>query len=320
MQVPSISLANGDQLPALGLGTYRAAPGEVGAAVLSAIQLGYRHFDCAAIYGNEKEIGEAFREAFASGLVTREEIWVTSKLWNDSHAREQVLPALQQTLADLQLDYLDLYLIHWPIALRHGTEFPESGDDFLPASAVPLTATWQAMEDCFENGLTRHIGVSNFSAARLENLIAVARHRPEVNQVECHPLLNQWELLEICQKHHVVLTAYAPLRSARPKEGNEAQRLATHPVLQGIAEAHEASPQQVALAWALIRGTVAIPKSTHSDRQKDNLAAAAVRLTGEEMDAIDQLDCGYRHIDGSFWTENGSPYTLAWLWQEGDLG
>ena len=206
-------------MPAIGLGTWRSEKGEVGAAVLSAIKVGYRHFDCSPIYGNEKEIGEAFSMAFREGLVKRQELWITSKLWNDNHAKEHVLPALRQTLADLQLDYLDLYLIHWPVAFRHGVVMPKEENNFLKPEEAPLDKTWKGMEAALAEGLARHIGVSNFSSARLEKLLEVAEHAPEVNQVECHPFLAQKELLEVCKRHGVVLTGYCPLGSGKEKGG-----------------------------------------------------------------------------------------------------
>ena len=219
MTTPKLKMKGGSTMPAIGLGTWRSEKGEVGAAVLSAIKVGYRHFDCSPIYGNEKEIGEAFSMAFREGLVKRQELWITSKLWNDNHAKEHVLPALRQTLADLQLDYLDLYLIHWPVAFRHGVVMPKEENNFLKPEEAPLDKTWKGMEAALAEGLARHIGVSNFSSARLEKLLEVAEHAPEVNQVECHPFLAQKELLEVCKRHGVVLTGYCPLGSGREKGG-----------------------------------------------------------------------------------------------------
>lgn len=300
-------------MPVLGLGTWKSQPGEVGAAIISAIKVGYRHFDCSPIYGNEKEIGEAFSKAFREGLVKREDVWITSKLWNNSHQKECVFPALRQTLADLQLDYLDLYLIHWPIALKQGVVMPENGDGFLKPAEAPLTATWEAMEKCQDDGLTKHIGVSNFSPARLELLISKTGRIPEVNQVECHPFLVQKDLLETCKKHGVVLTGYCPLGSGKAKD-EEVPDLFGNETLEEIAERHEASPAQIALAWAVCRGTVPIPKSTNSERQKENLEALNIRLSEEELFQIDSLDRGFRYIDGTVWTGEGSPYGIEWLW------
>jgi len=318
MQTPSFTLKNGGEIPAIGLGTWQAKPGEVGEAVSSAIEVGYRHFDCAPIYGNEKEIGEAFAKAFREGLVKREELWITSKLWNDNHAEEHVLPGLRQTLADLQLEYLDLYLIHWPVALRHGVVMPKEGNNFLKPEEAPLDATWKGMEAARAEGLARHIGVSNFSPARLEKLASEAEHPPEVNQVECHPFLIQKELLDTCNRHGVILTGYCPLGSGKEK-GGDVPDLFGNDTIKEIAAAHGCSPAQVALAWAVCRGTSVIPKSTNEARQRENLAAAETRLSETEISGIDALDQGYRYIDGTVWTGDGSPYSLDWLWEGGAL-
>jgi alcohol dehydrogenase (NADP+) len=165
---------NGDTMPALGLGTWQAPRGEVGQAVREAIRIGYRHIDCAAIYGNEKEIGEALQAAFKAGEVQREELWITSKLWNTRHGQANVRPALEKTLADLQLDYLDLYLIHWPVAMKHVV--PHIPNQFIPLEEQPIADTWLGMEAVLDAGLTRHIGVSNFSVKKLKKLLETARH------------------------------------------------------------------------------------------------------------------------------------------------
>ncbi|MCK5470122.1 MAG: aldo/keto reductase, partial [Cyclobacteriaceae bacterium] len=204
---------NNDEMPALGLGTWKSDPGEVYNAVREAIKIGYRHIDCAAIYGNEAEIGQAFSDAFKKGDVSREELWVTSKLWNNAHLKDDVRPGLEKTLKDLQLDYLDLYLMHWPVALKPDIGFPKSGADFLSLEEIPISVTWAALEDCSKAGLSKHIGVSNFSVKKLKALLKACEIRPEVNQIEMQPFFQQNSMLEFCNNENIVLTAYSPLGS-----------------------------------------------------------------------------------------------------------
>jgi len=315
----TISFANGDEMPILGLGTWKSAPGDAYRAVKTALQAGYRHIDCALIYGNEPEVGNALQEAFRDGVVSRDEVWITSKLWNDAHAREDVRPALEQTLADLQLEAVDLYLMHWPVALKPGTTMPEGPDDFVSLDDVPLSETWAALEDVKAAGLARHIGVSNFSASTLQALMDAGDVTPEMNQVELHPYLQQPDLLAFAREAGIPLTAYSPLGSNdRPDEMKAADEpvLLEDPTIHDIAERHGASPAQVLISWAIHRGTAVIPKSTTPAHIKDNLAAADVELTDEDMEAIAALDRDRRYLPGDLWTAEGTPYTKADLWQE----
>ena len=310
---PQLRLASGASLSALGLGTWKAAPGQVGTAVGAAVRLGYRHIDCASIYGNEAEIGAALAGSLAEGLVRRDELWITSKLWNDCHAPEQVRPALERTLADLQLDHLDLYLIHWPVVHRHGVLMPSVAVDQVALEQLPLPSTWAAMEALVDAGLVRHIGVSNCSARKLAALLPQCRIQPVMNQVERHPWLQQNELLAFCQRQGIALTAYSPLGS--PAAGGPAPLL-SDPVIGAIAAAHGASPAQVLIAWGIATGTAVIPKSVHPERLQTNLAAAQLRLTPAELDQIANLDRHHRFVDGSFWELPGGPYSRTNLWDE----
>ncbi len=315
----SYSFSNGDKMPAIGLGTWKSAPGEVYNAVTWAIEVGYRHIDCAAIYQNEKEVGNALKDAFDKGLVKREEIFVTSKLWNNSHRQDKVENGLDQTLSDLQLDYLDLYLIHWPISLQEEVMFPEKGDDFLTYDEVPLADTWKGMEAVKKRGKAKHIGVSNFNQKKLREILSNASELPEMNQIELHPYLPQLKLVDFCKSNGIGVTAYSPLGSSdRPK----ARRRDDDPVLledetiKGLAEKHQCSPAQVLIAYAVHRDLVVIPKSANKDRIKQNLDAASVKLSPEDMESIHQIEHRFRFIDGTFFTEvPGSPYKATDLWE-----
>lgn len=312
-----LALANGDQLPALGLGTWKAEPGQVGQAVQAAIRLGYRHIDCAKIYGNEAEIGAALAEMFARGEVRRDELWITSKLWNDAHQPSHVLPTLQQTLSHLQLEYLDLYLIHWPVAFRHGVLYPEQTSDTVPLSAVPLVDTWRAMQDVHRQGLTRHIGVANFTRRKLQLLMDQGGQAPEVNQLELHPYLQQWPMLEFCQQHHILLTGYAPLGSAgRPEHLKPADEpiLLQDPTILPIAARHGVTPAQVLIQWGIARGVSVIPKSVRPERLAENFAAARVQLTADDLHQIKGLERHRRYFTGQFWTFPEHNYTPETLW------
>ena len=308
----ALKFKNNDEMPILGLGTFRSEPNEVYKAVLSAIKIGYRHIDCAAAYGNEKEVGNAIAEAIKQGLVKRKDLWVTSKLWNASHGEENVIPALNQTLKDLQLAHLDLYLIHWPVALKKGTEMPENASDFIPLSEVPLSSTWKGMEAALEQGLTKHIGVSNFNENHINDVMATAVHKPEMNQVEMHPFLQQEELKSFCKHNDILLTAYAPLGSL--VDENTTLRLLENDTIKNIANARNMSPAQVALAYTIQRGIAVIPKSTNEARLLQNLETLNHTLTEEDMVFLKDLDKVHRFIDGKFWEVENGPYTADSIW------
>ncbi len=318
LHMKQIIFHNGDKMPVLGLGTWKSAPGEVYKAVREAISLGYRHFDCAFIYGNEGEIGTAFSDAFKSGEVTREELWVTSKLWNNRHRHEQVVPALENTLNSLQLSYLDLYLIHWPVCLQVKSDFPPKGTDFIPLSEIPLATTWQGMEEAVKKRLTRHIGVANFNITNLKTISDGAAIKPEVNQVEMHPYLQQQALLDYCRQNGIHITAYSPLgspdRPSRLKDGGEDMPILEDCVVNDIARLHGCSPAQILLSWAIMRGTSVIPKSVNPVRLRQNIEAAELELTSEDMKRLAALDKGHRYINGNLWLQHGSPYTHDFLW------
>jgi len=315
----TVSFANGDAMPQLGLGTWKSEPGQVSAAVREAIRLGYRHIDCASVYGNEPEVGQAIRAAIDDGDVSREQLWITSKLWCNALGREHVEPALRRTLADLQLDWLDLYLIHWPVPIRPGVAFPTTAQDLLPPDDALIRSTWEGMEAVLEAGLTRHVGVSNFSSRKLHDLLDHCRIRPEVNQVELHPLLQQPSLVADCTAEGLHITAYSPLgsldRSAAIKAADEPVLL-DNPVIGAIATERGCTPAQVLLAWHLQRGISTIPKSVSPARLRENLAAAEMELLPADLERIAALDQNTRLVNGAFWLLEGGPWTLQALWDE----
>jgi alcohol dehydrogenase (NADP+) len=304
-------------MPIVGLGTWKSAPGDVYGAVSEAIRIGYRHIDCAMIYGNEVEIGRALRDAIAAGQVKRKDLWITSKLWCTAHGRENVEGALRKTLQDLGLAYLDLYLIHWPIPLKPNTGFPRSAADFLSQTEAPIHGTWAGMEAAVSAGLTHHVGVSNFSVKKLRDLVAHGKIKPEVDQVELHPLLQQPELVAYCASQGIHVTAWAPLGSPDRPDSVKlpgAPVLLDNPVIKAIAQGSGITPAQVLIAWHVQRGISTIPKSVTPSRLRENLAAADITLSQADMERIAGLNQDYRYIDGSFWVVEGGPWTRQTIW------
>ena len=305
-----LQLRDGSLMPAIGLGTWKSESNLVGQAVDAALEVGYRHLDCASIYGNEREIGEATAQACRQHAIPRDELWITSKLWNDCHEPEHVRPALIRTLEDLQLDFLDLYLIHWPVSHHHGIAVAQQASEQIARNDLSLADTWQAMEALVDEGLVGAIGVSNFSELKLSALMQDARILPSVNQVERHPYLQQPSLLSFCHQHKIVLTAYSPLGSG----GHGSTNLLHDPVIQAIGADHDCSPAQVLLAWGLAQDTVVIPKSVKPERLQSNLDAAFIKLREEDLAKIKQLDRNLRFNGGEIWILEGGDYTIANLW------
>jgi len=305
---PRVRLSDGRDMPALGLGTWKSKPGEVQQAVAHAIRAGYRHIDCAAVYKNEAEVGAGIAECIDAGVVTREELWVTSKLWNSEHAAEAVPAACEKTLRDLRLEYVDLYLVHWPVTGVAGPELKP-----------PMSETWAAMEQLRVQGKAKSIGVSNFSAKKLRDVCEHAAVPPAVNQVEVHPLFRQDKLIAACKELGVHVTAYSPLGSpdSATMLKREAPSVLDHPVVVQVAERTGRSTGQVLIRWALQRGTSVIPKSVTPARIDANLAVLDFELSPEDMAALDSIEPQVRMVAGAFWLSPEGPYkTLEDLWDE----
>ncbi|XP_037324581.2 aldo-keto reductase family 1 member A1-B isoform X1 [Pungitius pungitius] len=292
-------LNTGRKMPLLGLGTWKSEPGKVKQAVIWALDAGYRHIDCAAIYGNEGEIGEALQETLGPGkALRREDVFITSKLWNNRHHPEDVEPALLKSLKDLKLEYLDLYLIHWPYAFQQGdAPFPKKEDGTLLYDDIDYKLTWASMEKLVEKGLVRSIGLSNFNSRQIDDVLSVASIKPTVLQVESHPYLSQGELLAHCRDRGLVMTAYSPLGSSdRAWKHPDEPVLLQERVMSSLGEKYKKSPAQIILRWQSQRGVVTIPKSVTESRIKENIQVFDFTLEAEEMQSIEALNRGWRYI------------------------
>ncbi len=315
-QVPFRQLASGARMPAIGLGTFGSdsVSGEaIAEAVLDAGRLGYRHFDCAAVYGNEHLIGPALKKLMADG-VKREDLWITSKLWNDKHAEKDVIPTFRKSLQDLQLDYLDLYLIHWPFPNFHP---PGCDVNFHDPNAKPyihenFMKTWRQLEKLVGEGLVRHIGTSNMTIPKLKLVLRDAAVRPACNEMELHPHFQQPELFAYVREQGLEAIGYCPLGSpGRPERDRTPEDTSPteDPVILGIAKAHGVHPAEICLKWAVQRGQTPIPFSAKRRNYLANLRAVVQDpLTATEMDAIARLDQNCRLIKGQVfcWKDNQS--------------
>jgi len=302
--IPQRTFASGAKMPALGLGTFGSdhiSAQQIARAVEDAAAVGYRHFDCASVYGNEAEIGTAFEAILASGI-RREELWITSKLWNDKHAEEDVIASCKKSLSDLRLQYLDLYLVHWPFPNFHA---PGCDVSSRSASAKPyihenFMKTWRKMEELVDMGLVRHIGTSNVTVPKLKLILRDARIKPAVNEMELHPHFQQPELFDYVVANGIQPIGYCPLGSpGRPDRDRtpEDTNPLTDPVILEIARAHNVHPSAICLKWAVQRGQTPIPFSVNHYRE--NLeAVTSDPLTVSEMKAIAGIDRNCRLIKG----------------------
>ena len=312
--VPQRTLYTGAQMPAIGLGTFGSdhAPAQLVAdAVLGAAEVGYRHFDGAAVYANEREIGQALKQVMAGG-VPRDELWITSKLWNDKHAEEDVIPACRQSLDDLQLGYLDMYLVHWPFANYHapGVNVEWRNPHARPYRHEAFMRTWRQMEALVDLGLTRHIGVSNMTIPKLELLLRDARIRPAVHEMELHPHFQQPELFAYVREQGIEPVGYCPIGSPHRPERDRTPKDTVDtedPTIVNIAARHGVHPAVVCVMWAVQRGQTPIPFSTTRAHYLANLRAVVEdRLSAEEMAAIAAIDKGCRLIKGQVFLWEGA--------------
>ncbi|MBT5682224.1 MAG: aldo/keto reductase [Gammaproteobacteria bacterium] len=303
-------------MPAVGLGLWKIDPSAVAQAVYEAIKAGYRHLDSAADYGNEVQVGEGIARAIAEGLCSREELWVTSKLWNTYHRKEHVEAACRKSLDDLGLDYFDLYLVHFPIALsfvdfqdRYPPEWlfnPSAEMPSMQLDRVPLSETWKAMEQLVGAKLARQIGICNYSASLLHDLMNYAHIKPAMLQIESHPYLTQEALIRTAQSYDIAVTAFSPLGAlsyVALDMASEAETVLTQPIVLAAAQRTGATPAQVVLRWGLQRGTAVIPKTSNPQRLLENLSLSGFTLTDDEMAAISGLNQNRRFNDPAAFCE-----------------
>jgi diketogulonate reductase-like aldo/keto reductase len=317
--VPQRTLASGARMPAVGLGTFGSdhiTPAQIANAVQGAAAIGYRHFDCASVYGNEAEIGAAFEAIFKSGI-QREELWITSKLWNDKHSEDDVIASCKKSLADLRLNYLDLYLVHWPFPNFHapGCDVSSRSAAAKPYIHENFMKTWRKMEELVDMGLVRHIGTSNVTVPKLKLILRDARIKPAVNEMELHPHFQQPELFDFVVANGIQPVGYCPLGSpGRPERDRTPEDTdpLQDPIILEIARKHAAHPASICIKWAVQRGQTPIPFSVNHYR--DNLAAVVSDpLTGEEMKAIAAIDRNCRLIKGQvFLWKDGQNWDALW--------
>jgi len=285
-------------MPILGLGTWLSKPGEVKQAVEDAIDAGYRHLDCAYAYLNEKEVGDAIKNKINAGVIKRADLFITSKLWNTFHSKHLVETALKETLTNLGVEYLDLFLIHWPMGFQEGGEiFPKNADGEMLFSDVDYIDTWKAMEDVKKKGLVKSIGLSNFNSEQIKRINAIAEIKPAVLQVECNPYLNQEKLISFAKSNQIAVTGYSPLGAPeRPWAKPTDPKLLEDPRITTIAKKYNKQPAQILIRFQIDRGVIVIPKSVNKERIKANLNVFDFKLSSDDIDAIKSINCNGRAL------------------------
>lgn len=302
----SISLSSGFEMPVVGLGVWRMEKHLILDLILNSIKLGYRHFDCAADYKNEAEVGKALQDAFNTGLVKREDLFITTKLWNSDHGH--VLEACKDSLKKLKLDYLDLYLVHFPVATKHtGVGTTDSALDENGVldidTTVSLETTWHAMEELVSLGLVRSIGISNYDIFLTRDCLAYSKIKPSVNQIETHPYFQRESLVKFCQKHNICVTAHTPLGGAAANtEWFGTVSCLDDPVIKEMAAKYKKTAAQLVLRWGIQRNTVVIPKSSKLERLEANIKVFDFTITEEDMNTLRGVDRNYRtNQPAKFW-------------------
>jgi len=318
--IPKKTLNTGDKMPAIGLGTFGSdhiTHEKVAESVKQAIKGGYRHIDCAAVYLNELHIGNAIKEVIDEGVVSREELWITSKLWNDQH--KNVVASCKQTLKDLQLDYLDLYLVHWPFPNYHAPycDVDSRNPDSTPFSIEAFMETWCAMESLVEQGLVKNIGTSNMTIPKMKLVLEAATIKPAVNEMELHPCFQQPELFEYLVKNDIQPIGFSPIGSPNRPERDKTEDDAIDtedPVVQKIAKRLNIHPATVCLKWAVQRGQIPIPFSVNPRNYMSNLECVTTDpITPEEMEEMKSADKNSRLIKGQvFLWESANSWEDLW--------
>jgi len=323
-KVPKRKLANGLEMPCMGMGTFgsdRFSPDQVADAVSGAIDVGYRMFDCASVYGNEDLIGKVFAKSIADGKVKREELFITSKVWNDMQSDGDVLLSLAQTLKDLQLEYVDAYFVHWPFPNYHapGCDGDSRNPNSVPFSVDRFMATWRQMEKIYDMGLAKTIGMSSMTIPKLDAVLPLCKIKPQVIEMELHPTFQQRELFDYCLKENIQVIGFCPIGSpTRPDRDKTAEDLVDiqEPAVVEVAKAHDIHPAVVCLKWAVQNGHSPIPFSVKEFEYLSNLKSTVEDpLTDEEMEKLRTVDANCRLIKGQVFLWEGAK---DWhdLWDE----
>uniref|UniRef100_A0A1Y1LLL2 NADP-dependent oxidoreductase domain-containing protein n=1 Tax=Photinus pyralis TaxID=7054 RepID=A0A1Y1LLL2_PHOPY len=302
VQVPTVTFNDGKKIPVIGLGTLKSTPAEVIQAVKDAIDVGYRHIDCAHVYENEKEVGAAIAAKIAEGVVKREDLFITSKLWNTFHRPEAVEPAFRRCLKELGVDYLDLYLLHWPMGFKEGDDLnPADANGIIPTD-YDYVDTWKAIEEVYKKGLIKSIGISNFNKKQIERILEVCTVVPVTNQIECHPYLDQRKLSDFCYSKGITITAYSPIGApGKARLRPEDTKPIDDKIVKDLAVKYNKTPAQILLRYQIQRNHIIIPKTVSKKRMIENISIFDFELAEKDVALLGTIDCNGR----------SSPFSLA---------